>query len=578
MRKTKIVATIGPVSESTEVLRELILAGVDVFRLNFAHGSYEEHGARIRNVRNLSQELDKNIAILQDLPGPKLRIGDIGEEGMFLEEGDIVYLVLGERRQGEKEIPLPIPAVFGSLKEGQKVLLVDGRLELEVRKSEDERIECRVVAGGELHSRQGISFPAADLPISSPTEEDIRHLRFGIDMDIDWVALSFVKSAKDIQKLRRIMFQRGVQIPIIAKIETKEAVDNLDSICEEADGIMVARGDLGLEIPQEEVPVQQKRIIKLANRLGKPCIVATQMLESMVENPRPTRAELADIANAILDGADALMLSEETTVGKYPVEAVRVMHHVARTTEIFADSQKTFGERLRAQVETVTDAIAISACQIAASLSARAIITVTSSGYTARMISRYRPNAPIIATTPEDKTLRRLAVVWGVYPLFIPYYEDTDEMLSKSIEVAREAGFVKEGDVVVLTGGVPIKVSGTTNLLKVHMISRILATGRGFGTGTITAPLRWFKEGVEVRGCAVALEKLEENVLPYLREAKVIITKEQGIAPYLLLAKADMDIPILTEVSTGKEVLKDGLLVTVDIDRGLILEGETKVI
>jgi pyruvate kinase len=303
------------------------------------------------------------------------------------------------------------------------------------------------------------------------------------------------------------------------------------------------------------------------------------MLESMVHNPRPTRAEVTDVANAILDGADAVMLSGETTIGKYPVEAVKIMHRIAERTERFIEQRNFFAQRLSEKVENTTDAIAISACQIAEHLSAKAIITVTSSGYTARMVSRYRPSIPIIAVTPEEKTLRRLPLVWGVYPCLRPYYESTDEMLSKSIEAAKESGLVKDGDVVVLTGGVPIKVPGTTNLLKVHMIARTLATGKGFGKGTITGVLKWLKkEGQVVKGYIIAVERIEEKLLPYLKEAKAILTREEGIQPYLLLTKAEIDVPLLTGIDVGEEVLKEGMVLTVDVDKGIVLEGETQVV
>lgn len=578
MRRTKIVATIGPASEKPEILRSLILAGIDVARLNFAHGTYEEHRERIRNIRRLSEEIGKPIAILQDLPGPKLRIGELAsEEGFLLEEGKVVSLVLAEK--SEKEIPLPEPAVFEAVKKGDKILLADGNIQLEVVKRGKERIDCEVLVGGVLLSHQGINLPGVSLSISSITEEDIRHLNFGIDMGVDWVALSFVRNARDIRRLRRIMLRKGVHIPIIAKMEKQEAVENMEEICREADGVMVARGDLGLEIPLEDVPTQQKNIIRLANRLGKPCIVATQMLESMVHNPRPTRAEVTDVANAILDGADAVMLSEETTVGKYPVEAVSIMHRIAERTEKFINARNFFASRLSEKVESTTDAIAISACQIATNLSAKAIITVTSSGYTARMVSRYRPFVPIIAATPEVNTLRRLALVWGVYPCLIPYYENTDDMLSKSIEVAKEAGFIEDGDIVVLTGGVPIKVPGTTNLLKVHMVARTLAMGKSFGSGTVSGRLKWLKKEEEVAsGYIVAVERLEEEMLPFLKEAKAILTRETGVRPYLLLTKSEIEAPLLGEINVGEEVLKDGMLLTVDFDKGIILEGETRVI
>jgi len=578
MRKTKIVATIGPASEKPEVLRLLIEAGMDVARLNFAHGTYEEHRARIINTRRIASELGKPVAILQDLPGPKLRIGELAsEEGLVLEEGAIVNLVSAEK--AEKDIPIPIPPIFSALKEGDRVLLADGNIQLAVLKPGKETIECQVIVGGTLLSHQGINLPGVSLPISSITEEDIKHLNFGMDMEVDWVALSFVKSAKDIKRLRQLMLRRGNYIPIVAKMEKQEAVQNMEEICREADGVMVARGDLGLEIPLEEVPAQQKNIIRLANKLGKPCIVATQMLESMVHNPRPTRAEVTDVANAILDGADAVMLSEETTIGKYPVEAVKIMHRIAERTERFIEQRNFFAQRLSEKVENTTDAIAISACQIAEHLSARAIITVTSSGYTARMVSRYRPSIPIIAVTPEEKTLRRLPLVWGIYPCFRPYYESTDEMLSKSIEAARETELVRDGDVVVLTGGVPIKVPGTTNLLKVHIIARTLATGKGFGEGTITGVLKWLKkEGQVVKGFIVAVERIEEKLLPFLKEAKAILTREEGIRPYLLLNKAEIDVPLLTGIDVGEEVLKDGMVLTIDVDKGIVLEGETQVV
>jgi pyruvate kinase len=441
---------------------------MDVARLNFSYGTRQEHAARVERLRKLEERFGRPVAILQDLPGPKLRIAELPGGVMSLRKGEILVLSARKPPGGLPGAIFPHPEVLKELRRGHRIRVADGLLELAVVSASEHEAKCRVTSGGELRSRQGLHFPDTTLSLAGFTEQDKRDLLYGLEIGVDYAALSFVQSARDIERAREVMRAAKAQVPLIAKIETCEAVRELDSIVESADAVMVARGDLGVELPVERVPQLQKQIIALCRASGKPVITATQMLESMVEHPSPTRAEVTDVANAILDGSDALMLSGETAAGAYPVQAVRIMSRVASATERSRDFFEKLGLETEARGESPTRAIGRAACELARSLRAKAIITSTSSGLTARMVAMHRPRCPILAATPHAATWRRLALVWGVQPLLVPASSDTDTMVAVSLRTARESGAVKKGDLVVITAGVPVGVPGNTNLIQLR--------------------------------------------------------------------------------------------------------------
>lgn len=475
-RRTKIVCTIGPSTSSREMIARLARAGMDVARLNFSYGTHEEYKRVIARLRAVAREIGRPIGILQDLAGPKLRVGDLPEGEMILRPGrEVVLSVRGRPPAGH--IPVPLAGLSRAVSPGQRLLLSDGRIELQVVETSEGEIRCRVRVGGVLRSHQGLNLPDTSLPIPAVTKKDLADLRFGLQQGVDWVAMSFVRRAEDLEPLRRAMKRAGRRVPVIAKIEKHEAVDHLEEIIEAADGVMVARGDLGVEVALDRVPLLQKEIIARSRRAGKPVITATQMLETMVSSPRPTRAEVSDVANAVFDGTDAVMLSGETAVGKYPVEAVRVMARVTRRTEGARDAERHLAESITWPCKTVTDAIGQASCALAQDLGARAIITGTSSGHTAVMVAVHRPETPVIAVTENVATQRRLTLVWGVTPLRAPRGRNTDELVANAVNRAREEGLLKREDLVVVTAGVlagraarPSHSAGHTNLIKVEMV------------------------------------------------------------------------------------------------------------
>jgi len=469
MRKTKIVCTIGPASRIYDVIEKLIKMGMNVARLNFSHGSYKEHLQVIENIRQASLKIGQPIAILQDLGGPKIRIGKIIKEPIFLKEGSSFILTNRKVPGDEQEVSLTFPFLPQKVKKGDCIFLADGTLELKVKEFTSTNIICRVVRGGKLTSHQGVNIPNISMDIPSLTEKDYQDILFGIKNKVDFIGLSFIRRAEDVLKVRKILKEnKAEEISLIAKIEKKEAVDNLKEIIENSDGVMVARGDLGVEIPLENVPLVQKNIIKKCNFIGKPVITATQMLMSMMSNPRPSRAEVTDVANAILDGTDAIMLSEETAVGNYPLEAVETMNKIALRIEKAIDYEKILSERSISVKPTNADAISHATCQVDLDLKVKAIVIFTFSGSTARMVSRYRPPVPIIAASTQDSTVKKLTLSWGVYPFKTEELADTDDMITRSRKVALETGLVRPGEKIVITAGIPFRVPGSTNLLKVE--------------------------------------------------------------------------------------------------------------
>ena len=470
MARTKIVATIGPASSSPETIRRMLHAGMTVARVNFSHGDHESHRKTINTLRRIAREEGKVLAIMGDLQGPKIRLGHIRSSGIQLKAGD--EIVLTPHPGQPAMIHLPHPDLIEAVQPGARLVIGDGEVEFTVTDKRDDTLRCMVTVDGLLEARKGVNAPGTDLGISSITEKDREDLVFICEMGLDYIALSFVRTANDIQELRDLMAGYGANIPVIAKIEKSEAIEDLKSIRDTADGIMVARGDLGIEVPPQRVPLLQKKIITACNAVGKPVITATQMLQSMVDHPRPTRAEASDVANAILDGTDAVMLSGETASGKYPVEAVLMMKHIAEITEKefpYEAWRNRWQQLDNDRAASITEAISTASCVIAEQVHARVIVSSSMSGYTAQQIARHRPKTPVMAVSPQEQTQRRLALVWGVDCLLVPNFSETDEMLRVTVG-AIERYKLNTGDKIVITAGVPFGRTGQTNLIQVHEI------------------------------------------------------------------------------------------------------------
>ena len=476
MRKTKIICTVGPATSTPETLKALVDAGMNVARLNFSHGDYQFHGKTIEILRGIPTPPEKPLALMQDLCGPKIRLGMLPSDGLMVGEGEEVTFVEKEKGNSIDELPLPIPTLFAMVRVGEPIMINDGRIKLTVIDRDADKIRAQVKIGGKISSRKGVNLPQTHLPVSSITEKDLLDLRFGIQNNLDLVAVSFVRSPADLEPAQRMIEAAGKQVKIIAKIERREAVENFDEILKVVDGIMVARGDLGVEVPLEQVPLIQKDIIHRCNRAGKPVITATQMLESMIEAPDPTRAEVTDVANSVVDGTDAIMLSGETAVGKYPIAAVQMMGKIAIETEksLPDGTLKSYG--YQAGSLSVTESVAEAVCRMAYEVGAKAILCHTSSGSTAKLVSKYRPTTRIIALTSEEISYRQLALSWGVEPLLISSASKTEEMLINLINTVVEMGVAQEGDKVVITSGIPVGKPGSTSLIKVHTIGEAIST------------------------------------------------------------------------------------------------------
>ncbi len=467
MKKTKIIATIGPVSRSPEMLEKLIEAGMNVCRLNFSHGTHKEHASLIKDIRKVAKKLGQPIAILQDLCGPKIRTGKMGAGQITLKKGQKFILTARDVPGDAKEVGLTYPDLPHNVRNGDTILLADGAMNLKVESASDTDVYCKVIVGGVLTSNKGINLPARSINAPILSEKDLADLHFGIKHGVDFVALSFVRTAHDVRTVKKVIAESGEYIPIISKIEKFEAIDNIDEIISVSDGIMVARGDLGVEIPIEFVPRVQKMLIRKTNEAAKPVITATQMLRSMVESPIPTRAEVTDVANAILDGTDAVMLSEETAMGEYPVGAVEVMSHVAADIEAHFDYEGWTQKFENIGKMGFKGAIAHNTVKMAEDLEAAAILTCTKSGGTTREVARYRPRQPVLVMTPVEQTARRMALTFGTIPIVIPQVESAEDLEKHSIVQALQGGHVKPGQSVVLTAGIPFGNEGTTNMIKV---------------------------------------------------------------------------------------------------------------
>ncbi len=573
-KKTKIVCTMGPSTDLDEILRELVLNGLNVCRFNFSHGSHEEHRIRMDRTKRIREELNEPIAILLDTKGPEIRTGEF-EGKIKLEEGAKFVVTMDECIGNNERCTVSYKGMINDVKVGDTILIDDGLVALNIEKIEGNDIFTTVQNSGVVSSRKGVNLPGVVINLPAITEKDIEDIKFGIEQGIDFIAASFVRKASDVLEIRKVLEDNNASdIQIISKIESHEGVENIDSILQVSDGIMVARGDMGVEIPSEEVPIVQKMIIKKCNELAKPVITATQMMDSMIRNPRPTRAEVTDVANSIYDGTDAIMLSGETAAGKYPIEAVKTMSRIAIRTEETLDYKVVNSYNKNSAEITVTDAISHATCTTAMDLEAKAIITSTSSGYTTRMVSKFRPEAPIIAATQDEKVMRRLSLIWGTYPVMSGFAENTDEVVEESISATMKAGFVNPGDVVVITAGVPVGKTGKTNLIRVSVITEFIGRGVGIGKGCIEGVARVLRPGEEcddfAEGDILVTIGTDRDMVKYIEKASAIVTEAGGMTSHAAIVGINLGVPVIVSVKDITTEIKTGDKIKVEPESGSI--------
>jgi pyruvate kinase len=575
MRRTKIVATIGPATESPEVLRQLIEAGATTFRLNFSHGDHSEHATRIATIRAVAHELGVHIGILQDLQGPKIRLGRFAGGPITLAKGDGFSLTSREVSCNQQIATVTYDRLADEVTAGSRILLDDGRVEMVVEAVDQsaQTLHCRVSVGGVLSNNKGVNFPDVQLSIRALTDKDRTDLAFGLQQGVDWVALSFVRNPSDMREIRELIRSHGHSTPVVAKIEKFEAIDSIDAILPLCDGVMVARGDLGVEMPAEEVPLLQKELIRKANSLGIPIITATQMLDSMASCPRPTRAEVSDVANAILDGTDAVMLSNETAVGDYPVEAVATMAQIARRIE------RDYPQRVldSHMATTIPNAICQAVSSIARQLNAAAILPLTKSGSTARNVSKFRPSTPILAITHEVQVARQLQLVWGVNPLLVAEQVNTGSTFNVAMGVAQNLGLLHEGDLVVQTQGTLENVSGSTDLVRVGMVSAVLGRGIGIGSGSVNGKVRVATSPEEAasleNGEILVVTETNAAYLETIRRCKGLITETEGAQSHAAVIAERLGIPAIVGVSQATTSLLQGEIITLEVQAGVVHRG-----
>ncbi len=584
MKKTKIVATIGPASETEEMLRKLFEQGVNVCRMNFSHGDHAEHKVRMDRVKKVREEMGMPIAIMLDTKGPEIRLGDFKEGVVEIQQGQEFTLTTKDILGDESIISVSYKDMPSDVEVGGIILIDDGLVEFRVKELTETDIIMEALNGGTLKNHKGVNVPNVNINLPALTDKDISDIIFGIENEVDFIAASFVRKASDVNDIRRILEDNGgLSIDIISKIENQQGLDNIAEIIHVSDGIMVARGDLGVEVPTEEIPLIQKDLIRMCNKAGKTVITATQMLDSMIRNPRPTRAEVTDVANAIIDGSSAVMLSGETAAGKYPFEAVRTMYNIAINTENSLDYKEILKIRSVDNEITTTNAISKATVSTASELGAKAIITATSSGYTSKAISKFRPRAPIIAATTKETVVRKMALEWGVYPVLAPESKSTDEVIELSIKASLDAGYVDEGDMVVITAGIPVGLAGTTNLIKVHTIGKVLMKGMGIGsrvgTGRVIIGnseeelLSTFEDG-DILVCRATYK----DMVKFMERAGAIITEEGGLTSHGAIVGLNLDKPTIVGVDGATSELSSGDIVTVDSTTGQIYKGNAKVL
>ena len=575
MRKTKIICTLGPSTDKEGVLRKLIENGMNVARFNFSHGSHEEHKARLDQLCALREELGQPVAALLDTKGPEIRLREF-KNGMEVLEAGQTFTLTTRDVEGSKEIcSITYKDLPGDVAAGGTIMLDDGLIQLSVLEVTATDIVCRVVNGGKVKNKKGVNVPGVHLSMPYMSQRDREDILFGIENGFDFIAASFVRTAQDVYEIRNLLNEHNSRIRIIAKIENQEGVDNIDSILAAADAVMVARGDLGVEIDFTEIPSIQKTIIDRSFAFGKPIVTATQMLDSMIENPRPTRAEITDVANAIYDGTSAIMLSGETAAGKYPAEAVRTMAAIAERTE--SDSHDLARmRRVNAGVKlSISDATAHAACTTAMDVNASAIVTVSESGGTARLLSKYRPQPPIIACVMDTQIQRQLSLSWGITPLLMPMAHSTDELIEMSTATAEAHGYLHSGDLAVVTAGVPVGISGTTNMIKIHMVGNSLCLGVGIGEQNASGRACVCRNVDEIRakfkpGMVLVVPGTNNEMLTYLRDAAAIVAEEAGQNSHAAIVGLALGKAVVVGAANAMSNIKDGLNVAVDCAHGTV--------
>lgn len=584
MRKTKIVCTLGPATNDVEIMKQLIHNGMDAARINFSHGTYETHAETIAKLKQAREELNTPIPLILDTKGPEIRVKTFKEDKVRLEE-DATFTLTTREVEGDVNI---VSVTYADLPKdvhrGSRILIDDGLIELKVEDITETDVVCKVVNGGVVKSRKGVNLPGVEVNLPSLMEKDIEDLKFGVENGFDIVAASFIRSAEDVLKIRRVLEENGGgQMHIISKIENQQGVENIDKILEASDGIMVARGDLGVEIPPEEVPLVQKILIAKANRIGKPVITATQMLESMVHSPRPTRAEANDVANAIFDGSDAIMLSGETAAGAYPLEAAATMARIALKAESAVDYAAKLANTTEPARVNITNAISMAACATAAELKTAAITTVTKSGFTARMISRYRPACPLIASTSDETVWRQMNLIWGCKPMLYTGELPRGGVFDTALEIAVKSGLLKNGDTVVSALGMPLGFSGATNTLRVDIVGDVLCKGKGVGTkrATGTARVITARDGVERtfhQGDILVTTATDSSFMPYIRKAAAIVVGplDQNVNSHAEVAGMALDIPVIVCNAKVVDFIPAHSLITVDAEKGFVYKGIPK--
>lgn len=585
MKKTKIVCTIGPASETVDQLVQMIDAGMNVARLNFSHGDFEEHGARINNIREASKRAGKMVAILLDTKGPEMRTHNMKDGRVEFEAGDVVRISMTEVEGTKEKFSITYPELINDVNPGTHILLDDGLVGLEVTDLDHANGEIVVLVKnpGVLKNKKGVNVPGVSVNLPGITDKDAADIRFGLKNDIDYIAASFVRRASDVLEITQILEEENMtHVQIIPKIENQEGVDNIDEILKVSDGLMVARGDLGVEIPTEEVPIVQKALIQKCNQAGKPVITATQMLDSMQQNPRPTRAEASDVANAIFDGTDAIMLSGETAAGDYPIEAVQTMARIAVRTEEALVNQDTFALKAYSQTD-MTEAIGQSVGHTARNLNIQTIVAATESGHTARMIAKYRPKANIVAVTFTERQMRGLALTWGAFPVVSEKPASTDDMFNLATKIAQETGFATAGDLIIITAGVPVGERGTTNLMKIQLIGTKLASGQGVGTDAIIGKATVATSAEEanknaVEGGILVVKTTDKDYLPAIEKSSALVVEQGGLTSHAAVIAIAMSIPVIVNVENATTLIKNDELITVDSRRGIIYRGATTAI
>ena len=586
MRKTKIVCTIGPASESEEMLEKLIKAGMNVARLNFSHGDHAEHKTRIDSIRKVSKRLGKTVAILLDTKGPETRTHNMKDGLIELEKGSEVTVSMTEVEGTPEKFSVTYENLINDVEEGSYILLDDGLIELQVKSIDKANGEvlCDVLNTGELKNKKGVNLPGVKVSLPGITDKDADDINFGISEGVDFIAASFVRRPSDVLDIRKLLeAKQNKNISIIPKIENQEGIDNIKEILEVSDGLMVARGDMGVEIPPESVPMVQKDLIRQCNKLGKPVITATQMLDSMQRNPRATRAEASDVANAIYDGTDAVMLSGETAAGQYPEEAVKTMRNIAVSAEAAQDYKKLLSDRTKLVETSLVNAIGVSVAHTALNLNVKAIVAATESGSTARTISKYRPQSDIIAVTPNAETARQCALVWGIFPVVKEGRKTTDALLNNAVATAVETERVQNGDLIIITAGVPTGEKGTTNMMKLHLVGDELAKGQGIGRSSVVGKTLVVKDASELEGkdlseSIIVTSSVDETLVPYIENAIGLITEENGITSPSAIIGLEKGIPTVVGVENATSEIQSDVLITVDANQGKIFEGYANVL